>query len=249
MTGAGFPPRSRREIASYRLQKLFLEPKDYVVPVTVAVCIPAADLARIGLNLEPQEAKLNCVFGSMAVWLKNVEIVANFLDRERFERSATGQEDRGYARAYANLNIFTYLIRHSDGRKGNFLVSTVPDKPHIFSIDNSLAYEGLGNPRPFIPHWSKLKVDKLPRDTVERLRGITQDQLFRELGVVYEFSFNEDGRIVHTIPFSANLNPQAGLRRQGHTRQIGLSNREISKIAERLRKLLERVERGDIQRF
>jgi hypothetical protein len=175
--------------------------------------------------------------------------VANFLDRERFERSATGQEDPGYARAYAHLNIFTYLIRHSDGRKGNFLVSTVPDQPHIFSIDNSLAYEGLGNPRPLIPHWSKLKVDKLPRDTIERLRGITQDQLFRQLGVVDEVSWTEDGRVIRTAPFSANFNPQEGFRRQDNRVQIGLTHREIAKTADRLHNLLKRVDSGEIQLF
>ncbi len=239
----------RRELASYLFQKLFLEPEDYVVPVTLPGCISVADLARTGLNLAPQLAGANCVFGPMAIWLQNVESVANFLDRERFERSATGQEDRGYARAYANLNIFTYLIRHSDGRKGNFLVSTVLGQPHIFSIDNSLAYEGMGNPRPFIPHWNRLKVDKLPRDTVERLRGISQDQLFRQLGVVDEFRWTEDGSVTRIIPFSANLNPRAGYRTQDNTGQIGLTDREISKIADRLRKLLERVDSGEIQLF
>lgn len=239
----------RREIASYLLQKLFLEPEDYVVPVTVPVCIPVADLARIGLHLEPQLAELNCVMGPLAIWLRNVEVVAHFLDRERFERSATGQEDHDYARAYAHLNIFTYLIRHSDGRKGNFLVSTVPDQPHIFSIDNSLAYEGLGNPRPLLPQWRKLKVDKLPRDTVERLRGITQDQLFRQVGVVDEVSWTGDGRVIRTAPFSANFNPQEGFRRQDNRVQIGLTHREISKIAERLRNLLKRVDKGEIQLF
>lgn len=239
----------RREIASYRFQKLFLEPADYVVPVTAAVCIPIADLARIGLNLEPQNAEVNCIFGPIAVWLKNVKIVANFLARDRFERSATGQESRDYARAYANLNIFTYLIRHSDGRKGNFLVSTVPGQTHIFSIDNSLAYEGIGNPRPFIPQWHKLKVDKLPRETVERLRRITPDQLSRELGVVYEFSLNEDGSVTHKTPFFANLNPTQGLRRRGKIVQIGLTDREIGKIAKRLRRLLERIDKGEIQLF
>ena len=239
----------RREIASYRFQKLFLEPQEYVVPVTDSICIPAEDLTYIGLTLTPQLPEINCVFGLAAIWLQNVKVVGNFLDRERFERSATGQEDEGYARAFANLNIFTYLISHRDGRKGNFLVSTVAQQPHIFSIDNSLAYAGMGNPRPFIPHWSRLKVDKLPRETVERLRAISSDALYRELGVVAEAHIMEDGTVRRPASFSANLDPQEGYRQKDHVVQIGLTNREISKIVTRLLKLLERVDSGEIQLF
>ncbi|MCZ6875156.1 MAG: hypothetical protein O7G88_16805 [bacterium] len=239
----------RREIASYRFQKLFLEPDDYVVPVTESICIPSVDLMHIGLNLTPQLPEIKCVFGPAAIWLRNVEVVGNFLDRERFERSATGQEERGYARAFANLNIFTYLISHRDGRKGNFLVSRVARTPHIFSIDNSLAYAGIGNPRPFIPHWSRLKVDKLPRETVARLRAISSNALYRQLGVVAEAHVTADGEVKRAASFSPNLNPHKGYRRQDHVRQIGLTNREISKIENRLLKLLQRVDSGEIQLF
>ncbi|MDH3604695.1 MAG: hypothetical protein OEU26_34250 [Candidatus Tectomicrobia bacterium] len=239
----------RREIAAYVFQKLFLEPEDYVVPVTVPVCIPAADMARIGLRAEPQIAGSDCVFGPMAIWLQNVQSVGNFLDRDRFEQSVTGQEASDYARQFANLNIFTYLISHRDGRKGNFLVSTVPEQPHIFSIDNSLAYEGMGNPRPFIPRWARLKVDKLPRATIERLRRITTEQLSRQLGVVSEGRLTEDGHLKRPLTFSPNINPQQGYRQHGDIVQLGLSNSEISKIAARLRKLLERVDSGNIQLF
>ncbi len=239
----------RREIASYHFQKLFLAPEEYVVPVTTLICIPQADLVRIGLDIAPQIAGAECVFGPVAIWLQHVKVKGNFLDRERFARSATGEESRDYARQFANLNLFTTLISHRDGRKGNFLISAVPAQPHTFSIDNSLAYEGMGNPRIGIPQWGYLKVDTLPRATVEQLRRITPEQLQRELGVVDEYRVMADGHVQPLRPFSPNINPQQGFRRKDTMVQIGLTEREIAKIAARLRTLLERVDRGEIQLF
>jgi hypothetical protein len=238
----------RRELAAYAIQKLFLDPKDYVVPVTVLVCVPVNDLSKTGLHAPPQSADMTCVAGPVAVWLKNVNAVRNFLDRERFERSVSGQEKSDYARDFANLNIFTYLISHRDGRKGNFLVSTLPKQSRIFSIDNGLAFGGIGNPRPFVIRWGHLKVKKLPRETVARLRTITPEQLQQILGTLAEHSIAPDGS-VSLVPASENLNPEIGFRRQGNIVQIGLTAKEIAGIETRLRKLLERVDSGDIQLF
>ena len=238
----------RRELAAYAIQKLFLDPKDYVVPVTVPVCIPEKDLSQTGLHATPQVAGISCVAGPASVWLKNLSAVRNFLDRERFERSVSGQEKSDYAWDFANLNIFTYLISHRDGRKGNFLVSTLPKQSRIFSIDNGLAFGGIGNPRPDVIRWSHLKVNKLPRATVARLRDIRPEQLQQILGTVAEYRIAPDGR-VRLIAASENLNPEVGFRRQGNRVQIGLTAKEIAGIERRLRKLLERVDSGDIQLF
>ncbi len=238
----------RRELAAYAIQKLFLEQKDYVVPVTVPVCMPVKDLGKTGLQATPQIEGMTCVAGPASVWLKNVNAVRNFLDRERFERSVSGQEKSDYARDFANLNIFTYLISHRDGRKGNFLVSTLPKQSRIFSIDNGLAFGGIGNPRPGVIHWGHLKVKQLPRSTVARLRTIRPEQLRQILGTLAEHRIALDGS-VRLVAASENLNPEVGFRRQANRVQIGLTAREIAGIERRLRKLLERVDSGDIQLF
>ena len=214
-------------------------------------CLPQADIAQTGLKATPQLPGSRCVFGAVAVWLRkgSTKIVRNFLDRERFARSASGQEARDYARDFANLNIFTYLISHRDGRKGNFLVSTLPNSSHIFSIDNGLAYGGIGNPRPGVIHWGRLKVTTLPRETVARLRSITPEQLQRVLGTVAESSIAADGSRSAHRTFSKNLDPDVGFRRQGNLVQIGLTAREIDGIARRLRTLLERIDRKEITLF
>ncbi|MCZ6875833.1 MAG: hypothetical protein O7G88_20265 [bacterium] len=238
----------RRELAAYAIQKLFLDPKDYVVPVTVPVCVPVKDLSETGLQATPQVEGMSCVAGPASVWLKNVNAVRNFLDRERFERSVLGQEKSDYAWDFANLNIFTYLISHRDGRKGNFLVSTLPNQSRIFSIDNGLAFGGIGNPRPDIIRWGHLKVEQLPRVTVARLRAIRAEQLQQILGTVAEYRIAPDGRL-RLVAASENLNPEVGFRRQGNIVQIGLTAKEIAGIERRLRKLIERVDSGDIQLF
>ncbi len=53
----------RKELAAYAMQKLFLTPEDYVVPVTVSACIPAEELAKIGAPGRPQLEGSSCVLG------------------------------------------------------------------------------------------------------------------------------------------------------------------------------------------
>ena len=139
-------------------------------------------------------------------------------------------------------------ISHRDGRKGNFLVSTLPQQSNIFSIDNGLAFGGLGKPRPLVIRWSELKVDKLPQATVARLQAITSEQLQNVLGTVAEQRIEPDGRLQH-VPPSENLNPPVGFRQQDNILQIGLTVTEIAGIEARLRDLLKQIDSGDIQLF
>ncbi len=239
----------RKELAAYAIQALFLEPKDYVVPVTVAACIPVEELAKTGAKATPQIAGTHCVLGTLAVWLTNVKVVDRMLDRQRFEQSVKQGELDGYARHFANVNLFAYLISHRDGRRGNFLISNQPQSSRVFAIDNGLAFSGLGNPRPFIPIWRRLKVDKFPRATIARLQKLTTEQLYRQLETVLEFALERDGRVRPATHFSANLNPHQGVRINAQMAQAGLTHKEIAKIEHRLRKFLQRLDRQEIQLF
>ena len=65
--------------------------------IAVPACVPVNDLSRLGLQVTPQVEGMTCVVGPVAIWLKNLNAVRNFLDRERFERSVSGQENSDYA--------------------------------------------------------------------------------------------------------------------------------------------------------
>ena len=230
-SGQAYNNNPRKELVAYAIQKLFLDPKDYVVPVTTAACISKDVLKQIGAPFQAQREGIDCVFGTLAVWLKQVTVLEKHPDQTRFEQSLAQGEKNGYAWHYANMNIFTYLISHRDGRKGNFVMSDHPQSARVFSIDNGLAFSGLGNPRPFIPRLSRLKVDRLPRATIERLRQLTPEQLFRHLETVWEFHISSDGQVHSVTNFSANVASDKGVRETPTMAQIGLTRKEITSIA------------------
>ena len=75
------------------------------------------------------------------------------------------------------------------------------------------------------------------------------DNIWLYLGVVAEGSYDASGQMTLATTFSPNIDPQKGFRRKDNILQIGLTKREISKIDARLRRLLKRVENGEIQLF
>lgn len=247
--GDAYNNNPRKELAAYAIQKLFLDPQDYMVPVTVAVCIPYEEIAKIGSRATPQIDGASCVIGTLSSWLKNVKGIDHVIDKERFERSVAGEDGGGHARSFAHLNLFTYLISHRDGRKSNFLVSDHPQSHSLFAVDNGLSFSGLGNPFPWVPRWAKLKVDKLPQATMIRLRSLQSDRLYRHLETVAEFSIAPDGTVRPMADFSENIDPQEGVRLNSHALQFGLRQEEIEHIEQRMQKLFKRLDTNEIQLF
>jgi hypothetical protein len=177
------------------------------------------------------------VFGLFSIWLENVKKPGKLLDEKRF------QGDSGYARAVGNLNILTFLINHQDGRKNNFLISTVEGQPRLFSIDNGLAFSPVFR-NVFTRHWNSIRVPALPRETIERLRQIDKADL-ATLGVIAQMEADEQG-ILRNVELKENTKPDTGTRQAPDVLQLGLRQSEIAAIETRLAKLLERVDRGDI---
>jgi hypothetical protein len=240
--GEGFNNLPRKEMAAYELQKLFLDPDEYVIPPTVVFCVPLAQHSAEIADKSPTFPGTECVFGLAAYWLQNVT-PEETRDLHRFER------DEAYRATLAKLNLVTHLIDQRDCRKANFLRSTDPDRPRVFSVDNGLAFGGFKNPftvMGFIPDWSEIQVPTLPRSHVDRLRRITRADLDR-LAVVAQFE-NREGLLVR-VPAGEPEADDEGVRVVGTTVQLGLTRREIDGIEERLRHLLERVDREDIGLF
>lgn len=95
--------------------------------------------------------------------------------------------------------------------------------------------------------WRKLKVKRLPNDTIERLRNITQADLEKTLSVVAQFEV-VDGELIPTAP-AQNLNEKKGVRQKDGLIQFGLTSYEIKRVYSRLKKLLQRVDSGKIKTF
>jgi cell division protein FtsL len=238
--GRGFNNEPRYELAAYRLQKMFLEEHDYVVPPTVLRALPIEEYRRIRSATGPTIPGTSAVLFLLSYWVQNLAVdTVDPFDQDLFDR------DEVYARHFANANLLTHLIDHKDGNHGNVLVSMDHANRRVFAVDNDVAFRSetseLGD------RWRRLHVDRLPAGSIERLRSITREQLDEELGVVAEFRIVD--RHLERVEPGPNLRAGQGVRiREGRV-QLGLTRAEIGDIERRITRLLRDVDRGRISTF
>jgi hypothetical protein len=249
--GEVFNNRPQYEVGAYELQKLFLDESEYVVPPTVARCFPF-DFVEQAIDKAPnrnaiedpqptfEEWRMSLVV--LQYWLWNIDIADrdDIRDRQRLE------EDEVFARHAGNFNLLTYLIRHNDSNVGNFLISTDPSNPRIFSVDNGLAFSNEESDRG--TYWRDLRIERFPAASIERLRAVTLEDLHAALGVVAQFSLGPDGQFVQVEP-TENLAPDTGIRRRATVLQMGLRASEIRNVHRRLERLLRDIDNGKYEVF
>lgn len=224
----------RRSVAAYQVQRLFLEPEEYVVPTTALACI---ELPR---ENEPEEASGDCVIGTASTWLDGLRSVDRLIDPERF---AT---DAAYAVHRANLNLLLILIDHSDSHSSNLLESSLDPDNRLFSIDNDIALSSWFR-NPFVLDWNRLRLPALSARAVDRLRALERSDL-DVLGVLTHLEPGESGHLLPAEPVG-NLAPRRGVRRRGRVVQIGLTTAEIGRIWERRSRVLQLVDSGRLAVF
>jgi len=228
----------RKEIAAWRIQQLFLEPADYVVPLSVTY---AFEVGIEGDDSEPTLDGTKCVLGTLSVWLNDVTVPDLVLEDHRFAR------DPRYANSLSNLNLLTYLIAHHDGRRGNLMISTHEDHPQVFAIDNGVAFGGIFY-NWFVRNWSDLHVPALRRASIDRLRTLKRSDLESRLGVVAQLSLGKDG-VYRNVPLRSNLDPSRGVRIAEESIQFGLTDGEIEDVWRRVEELIDDVDDGRIPVF
>ena len=236
--GGEFNNEPRYELAAYTLQKLFLEPQDYVVPPTVLRAVPTAWLREHDPTAGPTFDHTSATLVLLQYWLMNVTNV-DFWQEDRFER------DSVYARHLADMNVLTYLIRHADENVGNFLVSQDTLRPRVFSVDNGVSFRSEPSNRGYA--WRDLRIDRLPHGTVERLRAITREDLDRTLAILATFEIRGD--MLYPVDHPENLRDGRGVRRTDSHVQLGLTKAELNDVHNRLRRLVERIDQGRIKTF
>jgi hypothetical protein len=229
----------RYDMAAYELQKLFLDPAEYVVPPTALRFVPLAEFRKYSPDVEQTFAGAEQVLAVLQYWLQDIKVVADVYDPATFESDAV------YARHIGQLNILTDIIDHADSNAGNFLISRASPGTRVFSIDHGVAFASEQSDRGKL--WFKLRVNRLPADAVERLRKITPEMLQDSLGVLAQWQL-QDGTYV-VSPKGENLAPNLGVRREGAILQMGLKKTEIWKIARGLESVLKQVDSGDVKTF
>ena len=219
----------RNELGAYGLQKLFLDPDQYVVPPTAAHCFPLVTYRQhIDASAKPAPGT-QCVYGILSYWLEDVVSITDArkagwfhglynhaLDLVRFTR------DPVYRNSIARVNVVTHLIRHGDSHTKNFVVArTSEGSPVFYTIDNSIAFSVPPNKRIPADHdWSQIKVPALPRVAIDRLRD--------------------------ALPRLDSLSTISRVQQNGARFSVGLTTAEIEGVRARVNELLARVARGEI---
>jgi hypothetical protein len=242
----------RRELAAYAVQKLFLEPGEYVVPPAAAHCFPLAEYRKmVSRAADPTFAEVPCVYGILSYWLEDVQSLADAREAGWFHgqyRHAFDPQlyaaNPAYRDSISRVGMLTYIIGHADSHAKNFVITTDSAAPLVYSVDNSLSLGLKKNPKLDETHdWSELKVPSLPEAAVERLRK-SVDRL-DELGVVTELEPRNGGLVAAERPRGQ---PSAdGMEWVDGTLRVGLSVSEIGDLKVRIALLLQWVRQGAIR--
>jgi hypothetical protein len=226
----------RYDLAAYELQKLFLDPAEYVVPPTALRMVSMPEFAKYSPSVERTFPGADQVVAVVQYWLSDSKVIADVYSPGRF---AT---DPLYARHIGQLNVFTYLINHRDSNLGNFMIGKQEVGARVFSIDNGVAFGSEDSDRGEL--WRVMRVNRLPADTVARLRKVTLQTLQDRLGVVAQWQLK--GGVYVPVAPGKNLAEARGVRRDHDELQMGLTRSEIQSVSRLLNKLLEQVDNGKI---
>jgi hypothetical protein len=241
----------RFELAAYEIQKLFLEPQEYVVPPTAPYCFPvAAYRARVDKTAEETFPGSGCVYGVLSYWLEDVTAVydanaagwfhgqyRHLFDPNLFER------DPAYHDSIARVNLLTYLIGHRDSHAKNFVIARSETKPvvhTVYSIDNSKSFTLAQNTgiRP-LHNWSVIHVPSLPRAAIERLRGAE----LSSLAVIAVLRPANDRLVATQVGTDTAIK---GVDWTGDRLIVGLTATEIAGVRARIDELLHRIDRNEL---
>jgi hypothetical protein len=198
--------------------------------------VPLADFAKYSPGVARTFPAADQVLAVVQYWLSDIKVVADVYDPARFAA------DPVYARHIGQLNVLTYLIRHRDSNLGNFLLGKAEVGARVFSIDHGVAFASDDSDRG--EAWKDMRVDRLPADTVARLRLVTPQLLADRLGVLAQWRLEGTGYV--PVALGPSLSEHRGVRRDGNELQMGLSKSEIREVHRLLKNLLERVDDGKI---
>jgi hypothetical protein len=226
----------RYELAAYELQKLFLDPAEFVVPPTALRFVALADFARHQRDVLRTFSAADQVLAVVQYWLHDIASPADVYSAARFE------SDPRYARHIGQLNILTHLIEHRDANLGNFLIGTAETGARVFSVDHGVAFASADSDRG--EAWKDMRVKRLPADAVARLREITLPVLTQHLGVLAQWRL--EGERYVAVPLGPNLAAQRGVRRSGNDLQMGLTAKEIAAVDWLRKRLLKRIDAGEL---
>lgn len=248
-----------KELAAYHVQRLLLEPADYVVPPVAGHCFELDHYRDAVLESATPLVGTRCVLGFLTYWLTSAITMPDarraglwpmppdgpgdddpqLFDPRRFA------EDAVYRRNVAILNLVTHLVNNRDAHAGQFALYTAPW--HAFLVDNSLAFRAIPNPRTmFIQDLSHIVVPSIPGDVAARLVALERDEL-DALRVIEEYELR-DGLLRRVEP-GAPFGGDAFVRRSAERLQIGLPAIDVDELWTRIEALRRELDAGRLTTF
>jgi len=246
----------RAELAAYAVQRLVLEPHEYVVPPARGHCFELEHYrAHVDVDAgePPSFGKTRCVYGILSYWLegavslKRAEISGWIrsggpYDAALFARNAI------YRQSVADMNLFAHVISHGDAHPNQFVVTGGAERPFVHMVDNSTSFTSFRN-KSIEPgaDWSEIIVPALRRTVVDRL-GALDPAHWDRLAVIDQYEVR-DGILVPTRRTPATSQRSSGFRWIGGELQVGLTEKEIAMLRSRIEALVARVARGETRVF
>lgn len=133
----------RNELVAHALQRLYLDPLDYIHPPTRSRCFEL-DHYRTVVDSDAQPSfpkQSSCVFGTIAHWVEGASTLTNeWFYREAVLDEARWQHDATYRRTLADANLLTYLTLNGDTHRGNWLKVDTAAGRRIYMVDSSLSF-------------------------------------------------------------------------------------------------------------
>lgn len=233
----------RKELAAYAVQRLFLDPEQYVVPPSAAYCLDLREYRlRLDAEASPTFSGTSCVLGFLQYWLETarpLDEAVDFSPQDGPLDPESFRENPVYRKTTQNLNLLTFLIDHDDSHNEQFMLTGSGATLRIYSVDNSMSFGTGTNPElSESEDWSRIQVPKLPRDKLDRLARLRREDV-EGLATLQELR-SVDGRL---LPSPLRTNRAQGgtgtLRWRGDRLQIGLDVGEREQLWRRLQTLLD----------
>jgi hypothetical protein len=242
----------RKELAAYAVQKLYLKDEELVAPPTVARCFPLDDYREFVPEAKQTYPEVECVLGFLSYWLEGVKTVGSarkdgllgpgsgIWDAPLFERDAT------YRNSVSDANLLTYIINHGDAHEEQFVLERAPQGLRAFVVDNSIAFRSIKNPMLLLRQdWSSLQVPRLRKDSVERLRALTNADYAR-LGTVAVLQRRDDDELLQLRTWKDEPGDGAAMSWNGTQLRLGLTPGEIDLVRDRVGALLRRSDLAEL---
>lgn len=243
---SGLINEPRKELAAYAVQKLFLEPDEYVAPPTAAHCFREQDYRAFSTEVDQPLPGTDCILGFLSLWLEDVKTVesahkAGWLrDGENVWSPSLFAADAYYKRSIAHANLFMFAVNHGDPHPLQFILERLDPGVRIYVVDNSIAFRSIKNPKIlFETDWSQIQVPAFPQDTLARIRSL-DDQDFARLGVLDEFVPADGGLVRRSTESPTPV--VTGLDWDQKVLRIGLPPGEVDLVKARLAALSNRTD-------